>query len=1208
MADTNNSLSTILNNFVILQNNALETLQKLQQATISVAETIIINVTNVDGTVSPYTIPSFGYLKANFERIDATIQKMLGFDGSAAYIRQPDGTFKKIYQAKTPVNPAPVGNVLVPATFQSESNWFFENMMSPEMFVNFDVTSYISQQESKIYAKRMMLNLSTQAQIDYFNNTLRGRNDIDYNTLLVDLQTVGITFFIDEGVLELPLSVVRFTGDFTPVNYEDRTFTNSDGTISTKRFYLFDKLTYTDNLALSKGTMTLRVGNQLINGETIYEIQEIDTTTNYVRVKRLSGYEPISIGAPVAFFSEVFSPKMANVNIGFGEYTVVFFKSINDEDNLMTTIWSPGVSFYTNDLTINLTTGLTTLTDYYHNNVLDFGNMLLSMARDGWISAFDGMIPNAPVLDVRNFQVVQINGHKLDSAQIEAIRKKQSDKVKIASEIQQLTKSIDSKNEELNSKKFNSDTERRAAKNQLDSLIRQKASNSALYASIVADLNSIAQQQLAVLDTPKYNIRGFFQIPEPRYSEKTGKQQVIQFLTYYRYTRPDGSASDIKQFDYTDPNGSTQRATFSNLNEFKSETRKKIYDTNTGKYIWATQNIADPDVVNINQIDIPITPGENVDFYVVAVSEAGWPYNPILSNPSNTITVPFPNDLVTEDEATIALRQASQEAVRVQLEADLAAKGLDQHLSSSFTAVEKYYAHNADVISSNFYTQEGNVISLYEKLKEYETRIQDLENRLNQVVKPLSVFLLDEQNNTKLPVQIGDTINLFSGYYADQVSLLPTAQQRGAIITKTYKLILQNDTASPLAMISRFPGGFGKPAPYSGIGTAPTGTSVVNDPDYNNYRKYDIVPIVNLGIGESDTNNVNLFTTAYYQSGQLLGQFLYSRYTDVGLTNPLYAQPVNRNFLPDVGTGIVPSGTTGSGVYGAISPFVWNMSAASVTPISIGGSGVGNGFLTRFCVHIQHPAINSPSSVTSPQTLQLPTVTLDINSGLPQSPEVVSEFLQAQYFNVASPPKFTSSLPLQLAYQNNNLNIVGTAPFPPTYTPSSVNELPGKFGFVENDRYLIGSQTVGAYLYAGPAQFNQLIVNGVDAKAFKLIQPDDANAIVVPVVFQYRMTDYFGPSISSNLTSAAAGGIGILGGYDPQRVGTLKNLTYTKKIGIDLYQQDQPVFSFDIQVSTTYKKDSLAQLEAVSVPQVAKQITNVSFNKTSVKQLYNNTL
>jgi hypothetical protein len=532
MAGTSNSFATILADFIRLQNNSIEQLQKVSQAVTTNADTITVNQTNIDGSTSTFTLPSFGYLKSSIDRIDTTLSKLMGFDGSDAYVRLPDGTFKKIYQSKNIVDPSPVGQVTVPSTFIAENNWFFESLMSPALKVSIDVSRYVPQQESKIFVKRMILSLDSNEKLDYFNSQIKGRNDINYVDFLISLQRANITYFLDEEVVDLPLSVVRYTGNFTVVNIEDRTFSNPDGSTSTKRWYLFNALTYDDNLSLSKGTMTLRPGDRLMKGESIYEVLEIDNTTNYIRVKRTSGYDPFVIGEPVILYSETFSPKVANVGVGFSEYTVVFFKSVNDEDNLIASKYSPGVGFFTNELTIGLTTGSKTLKDFYRENVLDFGSMLMANAKESKIAAIDGLIPNAPILDAVNFKVVMVNDHKLDQAEVEAIRKKQADKVRLESEINELEKSIDRKKEELNTTKFNSDTERRAVKNQLESLIREKDTKTSLYASIVKELAVTAQQKPAALDAPKYRIRGFFAIPDPVKDETGNEQNVIVFLRF----------------------------------------------------------------------------------------------------------------------------------------------------------------------------------------------------------------------------------------------------------------------------------------------------------------------------------------------------------------------------------------------------------------------------------------------------------------------------------------------------------------------------------------------------------------------------------------------------------------------------------------------------------------------------------------------------
>jgi hypothetical protein len=1186
MAETSNSFATILADFIRLQNNSLEQLQKVSQAVTTNADTVTVTQTNSDGTTSTFTLPSFGFLKSSIERIDKTVSTMLGFDGSEAYIRMPDGTFKKIYQSKNVTDPSPVGQVTVPAKFIAENNYFFESLLSPALKVSIDVSKYVPQEESKIYVKRMILSLDTDDKIQYFNNSLKGKNDINYVNLLVELQKRNITYFVDEGVNDLPLSIVRYTGDFITVNIEDRTYSNPDGSTSTKRWYLLNTLKYNDNLSLTKDTMVLKPGDKLLKGESIYEVSEIDNSTNFIRINRTSGYDPLVVGEPVIFYSETFSPKVANVGIGYDEYEVVFFKSVNDTENLLSSTYSPGVAFYTNELTIDLTTGPKLLSDFYNESVLDFGSMLLAGSKENKIAAVNGLVPNAPVLNEVNFKVVSVNDHKLDQAEIQAIRKKQADKVRLESEITELQKSIDKKKEELNTTKFNSDTERRAVKNQLDSLIREKDTKTALYASIVKELAVTAQQKPAALDTPKYRIRGFYAIPEPVKDSNGQEQNVIQFYTYYRYVRPDGSASDIKQFDYTDTSGAIKRATYSNLNEVKSEIRKKVYDPVRGIYVWLEEDITNPDVVNINQVDIPISNGEKVEFYVVSVSEAGWPENPILSVPSNIISITFPQDLVSEDEATIALREASQDIVRVDLENDLAAKGLDVHLASSFNAIEKYYAHDTSVISSNVYTAQGTVISLEDYITSLNLRIQDLENRLNKVVGDVKVYIVDEEKNAKLPVKNGDVVTLFAGYYTDAVNLLPATSRRGAIINKSYKIYLENEEASPLQLISRLPGGIAEELPDSFSSSVPPG---INDPDYNLYRKYDITPIVNPSVNPADTNNANKIATAFYQSGQLKGQFLYSRYTDVGLVNPLYQAP---------GTGtnryIVPSTDYSSNV---TQPWIWNR--LSVGP---GTGPIGGGTANNFTIHIDHPAINPPAAGTTATlaNLQTPVIAIDPISGNPQSPERVSTFRHAYGFNQLGDKNTPAK---QLEYKKNWPSSTGpTGPYTGlTATTPTLGILPDKYGFVNDDRYLIGADTCGAYLFLGPVTYNQLLVNGVNALASRSLENGSNNAIVIPVIFQYRMTDYYGPSITS---SSSAGGNGIIGGYNVTNTVPPKNITYVRQIGLDLYQQDKQTFSFDIQVAATYQKDSLIQLYETGLPTATKQVKEVTYDKATIKRIF----
>jgi hypothetical protein len=116
---------------------------------------------------------------------------------------------------------------------------------------------------------------------------------------------------------------------------------------------------------------------------------------------------------------------------------------------------------------------------------------------------------------------------------------------------------------------------------------------------------------------------------------------------------------------------------------------------------------------------------------------------------------------------------------------------------------------------------------------------------------------------------------------------------------------------------------------------------------------------------------------------------------------------------------------------------------------------------------------------------------------------------------------------------------------------------PDKLGFTANDEYLIGKYSCGAYLYLGPPSASALQVQGTTSLSTKTLYDGDSNAINVPLVFQFRPVDKSG----------------YIGGW--RKAGNLTNITYTKKIGIDVQVQNEDAFSFDVQISGSYKNDTL---------------------------------
>ena len=202
-----------------------------------------------------------------------------------------------------------------------------------------------------------------------------------------------------------------------------------------------------------------------------------------------------------------------------------------------------------------------------------------------------------------------------------------------------------------------------------------------------------------------------------------------------------GSATPIQQVDFIDNNGQTKTGAFSNWNEFKSEIRSKIYDPNPGTYVWAPEATADADANNINQLDIPITKGEQVEIRIQSISEAGWPDNPLTSDYSQTVVIPFPEDLSIQSQAANTTSNLLDLAT-VQIQNDLSVKGLDTLLSKKVVTADKTFFLDAASVSSGYYGSNGQPVDMFQKIQELQDQINSLQALVQKSAGTLEVYIL----------------------------------------------------------------------------------------------------------------------------------------------------------------------------------------------------------------------------------------------------------------------------------------------------------------------------------------------------------------------------------------------------------------------------------------------------------------------------------
>ena len=455
MAGTKNSISSLLAQFLRLQKNSLEIINKLSNATTSKEDIVSVEFIDENNNASTISIPSWGYIINEIKRLDSNIKRLSGLEDGDANVRNADGTVSRIYEAKPLLDPIAPANLQVPSNFKFRSNHFFESFLNPLLFVSFNLDGQVDSETKRVFVKRIIANTFTDAQKNWFDTNLKGRNDISDSDLMSALTGEGITYTIDESPEDLPLRVIRYKGNFAVLRVFDTIVPVTIGgqvVNQTVRKYKLDTITYKDLISSGLNSdRQIKVGDQLMTkGGSKLEVTSIDLSELTVVLKRISGYDPVPIGeGALTLSSDILSPLQVNVNIGHDERQGVFIKAINDNHHVTGSTYSNGVIFYSNEMIIGTSNGNMTLDEFYKTQVADFGSQFLSNTKEKVIPSVYGLVPNVPVLNSSNFKVVQINKQITQSTTSEKFAAAVQNKVKLQNEIDAINKSIDQTRSEL---------------------------------------------------------------------------------------------------------------------------------------------------------------------------------------------------------------------------------------------------------------------------------------------------------------------------------------------------------------------------------------------------------------------------------------------------------------------------------------------------------------------------------------------------------------------------------------------------------------------------------------------------------------------------------------------------------------------------------------------------------------------------------------
>lgn len=1132
-----NSISEMVADFVRIEGNYASILETLSNLVATDNDNITISVVNQDGSTSEYEVPSVMYIKSEIDRLAGNLDALVG-NTSAASVKLPDGTWSKLYSYEVPNYPKSIINDRVPLVYSTVNTDVASRLIDPNILVTIDLSGKgLTVNNRLVKLLKIDVVADDQTDADFLNSNVVGES-LSYGVLLERLNAGSIPYVESEINETVDPRISNKYGNFDVLDFTRKavTITDGDGNQSTVNRYVYqlNTLKY-----LSDGAdVYVSVGDNLVLNNksgapnTSFVVDYVNIKTNEIGVKNKLGFGSISRGTDILSVGPSTDiNSIITTTISPGTYTSIFIKLINEASNIISPDWGEAVMFYTGSLTHQLS-GEPLDTYATNNNITG----IVAAGEQYSVPISYGIKPNAPTISADLFRVVEINTHKKQRSE-QRIAELLGRQKNLGSEAASIRSQISSNQKKLI---VSSGLKVTGLSNTINVDKAKLASAIEELDSVTNELNEAVNSQPSY--TPKYRIRGFWSIPQPKYVDpvnQVGAQHIAGFIYSYRYLKTDNTLGETDQFTITDSDGNKTQANYSKWVDVVSPIRKRTLNE-SNQLVWTTENVGDTETVNINQLDIPISPMESVEIRIKSLSEVGMPSAPIESEWSDSVIIQFPAELDTQDGNINT--QAASGTADSQFLSNMQTYGLSEHISESVDIDGRYYTHHAGSIATSIKTPEQKPIDVDTELLSLRERIQILEAQLTGEVGQPRVSVLDASGNVLSIVNNDEVVDIFAGYYTDEVESLPIP--KGEIVSKTYYILIENLSAAELQLLGYVPGSIESKVPsnsnYEGY--------LSNIYEYFNYRKYWLAPISlklssdAAGVLDHHTDNDYPFKQlSAYQSSQVQSQFIYARYRDVSLNTKLYDVPNNQ---ADHILSILSSGPATN--------YVWDK-----TQTSTGSDPNGDGNLSNFCVHVDHPFLQDGSYFMQSfadlfNINNVPNINIDTNEG----DIVYPAFYHSKYFNK---PATDPEGKLQLGYYQYAKGAGGTLDF---------SNFPRKLSFTAEDKYLIGSNTVGSYLFMGANNHRSLYTGTNSYNKGYVLKNGDNYSLRVPVTFQYRMTDYNGEG---------SDGIGTIGGYGSGA----RNLTYTKQIGLDVLFSDAGLFSFDIRVTAKYQPSNLSNTKVL---------------------------
>lgn len=816
-----NSIKEYYTNLQKMFSDAVTMLSAINQSLTSNTQEVSFQLLTSNDVIENVRIPSYLWLESRIEELSNNFNSLVNIekDGNAWLVNN-NSTYKlSLVQSNVAPNAPTINLANNDVTAYYKENIRLKDFVTPHMYARFNVNNINSHADTLVVKKLIIHDPDLFEQL-YSNNFLT------YEDYLKALETKSVNDYSSYDI-EVPLKTKRskykslFRIEDLPLSSISHNPYLAENTNKYRYVVTFNTIQYTDAEDPSQKHL-LKVGDylSLVNNYALYEIISIEESSDddgynitieervgHIFLQRYSEnnnmafvlYEKIESNNEIVeipleenpYIVLFISSKIDNIRSAWSNALIINLNEIymvdNEGHNIIDDQTQKKMSYmdYYNKYCVNIGDKIEGICSILYNQINQYTPRELNELQNN----DDIQILVDESVDMNNINVIQINSHLYDDVTKKDIESTVANKEQKKQELNDLKNSLTlAKKEYYETDYSNTPEEKESMEKNIAELKNQ-------IKDIQTEINTLTKS-LSTWDfllensdnRNKFRVSGVLNTKaiEKYISENYNKVDIIGIDVEYKYVNT--------LYDNVEDTSLINDTVVTKWNKMSSiDKEREIYIENNSvnvKYVNYENNI---NIIKWNELDIPIRNNEKVLFRVRYKYSIGQPFINIYSCWSNTMEIPFPENLSSVESLLEKIHDNIQDANDASFINILNEEGYTEHISNYLENNGKKFHHTAEDIYSGYMDDNGVYLSLKEKITQLENKLQAYEEELGIVAK---------ENYTVNMVINGNHYELTPNNYYEITEELPT------IAENYYNIYLEikNTGSSNIKLYSIFNG------------------------------------------------------------------------------------------------------------------------------------------------------------------------------------------------------------------------------------------------------------------------------------------------------------------------------------------------------------------------------------------------------------------